>query len=221
MAKLVLAAVTLKKQLNKRFPKRDTASDGWLPDAAHQARMSDHNPDADGWVHALDIDHNFGKPGDAQKFANQLITYARTNQLGSTRLKYVCYNKMIASGTYESAFWTWRPNPNHETHIHVSFTTSAQTDGRPFPLPIFSEGILWDGVIPHVDDVKKAAANDLRNADTYRVAARLDDLGYYDGTPKPVGVQGFPRIAVGNFQEAHGLMKTGTYTTRTHEALFP
>ena len=73
MAMLVPAAITLREQINRRFPKRDKASDGWIGDAKHAQRASDHNPDADGWVHALDIDDDFGAPGDAQRLADQLL----------------------------------------------------------------------------------------------------------------------------------------------------
>jgi hypothetical protein len=48
MAKLVAAGVTLRDQLNDRFPKRDKRSDGWIGDYAHSTRASLHNPDKDG-----------------------------------------------------------------------------------------------------------------------------------------------------------------------------
>ena len=61
MAKLVLAGVTLRDQVNRRWPKRDKRSDGWIGDAAHSQRASFHNPDKRGLVFAIDIDENFGK----------------------------------------------------------------------------------------------------------------------------------------------------------------
>ena len=50
------AALKLREQVNARWPDRDKRSDGTIGDTAHAARKSDHNPDADGWVKALDID---------------------------------------------------------------------------------------------------------------------------------------------------------------------
>lgn len=144
MAKLVKAGVTLRDQINKAFPKRDKASDGWVGDKNHLARKSDHNPDKDGWVHAIDIDENFGKGegrkgATAKEFADQLIKYAREGKDGG-RLKYVVYEDKIASGTYANTYWTWRGSGyGHQHHIHVSFTDKAENDGSKFNLPIFNE----------------------------------------------------------------------------------
>lgn len=144
MAKLVKAGVTLRDQLNQRFPKRDKRSDGWIGDRAHQARKSDHNPDKNGWVHAIDIDENMGsgegrKGATAEEFANQLIQYAREGKDGG-RLKYVVYENRIASGTHKNQYWVWRKgNWGHTQHIHVSFTDKAQRDGSKFDLPIFNK----------------------------------------------------------------------------------
>ena len=143
-ARLVKAGVTLRKQLDDKFPKRDRKSDGWLGDAKHQARISDHNPDKDGWVHAIDIDENMGpNPGrggaTAKEFADQLIKYAREGKDGG-RLKYVVYENKIASGTHANKYWVWRDgNWGHTQHIHVSFTDKAQNDGSKFDLPIFKD----------------------------------------------------------------------------------
>jgi hypothetical protein len=146
MAKLVKAGVTLRDQLNQRFPKRDKRSDGWIGDKFHQAagRVSDHNPDKDGWVHAIDVDENMGsgegrKGATAMEFANQLIKYAREGKDGG-RLKYVVYENMIASGTHRDKFWVWRKgNWGHTQHIHVSFNDKAENDGSKFDLPIFRD----------------------------------------------------------------------------------
>lgn len=47
----------LRIALDRRWPNRDRRSDGWIGDAAHAGRKSDHNPDPrTGCVRARDID---------------------------------------------------------------------------------------------------------------------------------------------------------------------
>jgi hypothetical protein len=140
MPKLVSAGVTLRSQIDKRFPRRDKRSDGWIGDKAHQARISDHNPDAEGWVHAIDIDADLGKPGDAQLLADQIVAYAASGLPGANRIRYVVFNDQVASGTYSKTRWQWRGRGyGHREHIHVSFLKAAEKDPRPFPLPIFGK----------------------------------------------------------------------------------
>ena len=145
MAKLVEGGVTLRDQLNARFSDRHKRSDGWIGDSAHSARKSDHNPDKRGWVHALDIDENFGKGKwrngrNAQALADQILAYARSGLPGADRVKYVVYENAIASGTYKATWFKWRKgNWGHEAHVHVSFTASAEKDGQLWPLPILSK----------------------------------------------------------------------------------
>jgi len=137
MAKLVKGGVTLRDQINARFPKRDKASDGWIGDAAHQARESDHNPDAAGWVHAIDIDKDLGAKGDAKKLADQIVDYAASKKKGAKRVKYVVFQDQIASATYPATKWQWRGSGyGHYDHIHVSFTNGTELDGSDWPLPI-------------------------------------------------------------------------------------
>ena len=54
--RLSKAAIRLREQMDDSFPDRDRSSDGWLGDTRHAARKSDHNPDEQGWVRAIDID---------------------------------------------------------------------------------------------------------------------------------------------------------------------
>jgi len=144
-ARLVEAGVTLRNQLNTRFPKRDKRSDGWIGDRAHSIRRSDHNPDRSGWVHAIDVDEDFGAKGSAEIFARQLIDYCRRG-LDNGRVKNVVYENRVASGTFPDrpgrppTFWVWRKDPSfgHTKHIHISFTRAADTDGTPFHLPILA-----------------------------------------------------------------------------------
>jgi len=134
--KLAAAADTLRKQVNSRYPKRDKSSDGTIGDQAHRRRISDHNPDRTGYVMALDIDEDFGSPGAAQVFADQLMWHMRTS--GDKRIKNIVYEGKVASGTYADKFWVWRSEPRlgHKHHIHISFDQAAKHDGRPFPLPM-------------------------------------------------------------------------------------
>ena len=146
MAKLVAAGVTLRNQVNRRYPRRSKRSDGWIGDKAHQARVSDHNPDRNGWVHAIDIDKHMGPVGKwrnglaARKLANQLRLYAASGLPGSERVKYIVFEGKLASGTHKNSWWKWRPGQwGHYQHIHVSFTAAAQNDGQIFPLPILTK----------------------------------------------------------------------------------
>ncbi len=141
MARLVAGGVTLRNQINKRWPKRDKRSDGWIGDKAHVSRHSDHNPDARGLVHALDIDKDLDPKdlGAAQRLANQIVAYASSGIPGANRIKYVVFNDQIASGTYPTSMWKWRGSGyGHMHHIHVSFSTKGENNAQTFPLPILN-----------------------------------------------------------------------------------
>lgn len=150
MAKLCAGGVTLRDQVNKRWPSRNKASDGWIGDAAHAAREgwgtngkgSYHNPDPNGIVHAIDLDEDFfgkGKGGQkaAKEFADQLATYCRQGKDGG-RIAHIVYEDQVASGTANN--WYFRGSGyGHTHHIHISFTNKADKDGSLFKLPIFEE----------------------------------------------------------------------------------
>lgn len=126
MADYYLAAslVSLRAEINARWPNRDKASDGWLGDAAHAARKSDHNPDysAGGVVRAIDVDK------DGINLEELLAAVYRDH-----RVAYVIWNRRIASATDDGQPWDWEPyagaNP-HDKHLHISIkhTRTAETD---------------------------------------------------------------------------------------------
>lgn len=106
-------------EVNHRWPDRDKTSDGSIGDTSHQARPSDHNPtviDDNGiWVVRA---RDFDKDGiDPDLLAE---TVRLLGQAGDPRVKYVIWNRRIASWKQNFA---WRPytgaNP-HDHHIHVS-----------------------------------------------------------------------------------------------------
>jgi hypothetical protein len=147
MNKLCAGGVRLRDQVDARFPKRDKRSDGWIGDAAHQTAgsASQHNPDSEGIVYAIDLGENMGKGRarngrTAMHLANQLLAYASSTLPGSNRLMYVVYEGKIASGTYKKTWWKWRGGKDwgHYQHIHVSFNKSAKHDNTIFPLPVLT-----------------------------------------------------------------------------------
>jgi hypothetical protein len=124
-------------EVNELAPKRNKASDGSIGDAAHVTRASDHNPwvrDGDkGVVTARDITHDPRNGCDAGKLAEH---FRRMGKAGDPRVKYVIWNRQIASFVDN---WRWRayggPNP-HTQHVHLSVQSakSAYDSTRPWGL---------------------------------------------------------------------------------------
>ena len=129
--KLSKAAEQLRSEINAKYPKRDKRSDGWIGDTAHNARKSDHNPDKQGWVRAIDIDSDLVKGSSKESWllAEQIKTIALK---GDKRISYVIHQQRIASSRQN---WAWRvykgSNP-HVSHIHISFTKAGDLNGKAF-----------------------------------------------------------------------------------------
>ncbi|MFC0506526.1 peptidoglycan-binding domain-containing protein [Micromonospora costi] len=107
---LAPALAVLRAEVNQRWPHRDKASDGWIGDAAHQARKSDHNPDGDdSSVNAADFDRDGIDP---------LLLVRRCIEHPSTQ--YVIFDRTIWSRSrgFRPARYTGS-NP-HDKHVHVS-----------------------------------------------------------------------------------------------------
>ena len=125
------AAEQLRSEINTKYPNRDKRSDGWIGDTAHNARKSDHNPDKQGWVRAIDIDSDLVKGSSKESWllAEQIKTIALK---GDKRISYVIHQHRIASPRQN---WAWRvykgANP-HVSHIHISFDKSGDLNGKVF-----------------------------------------------------------------------------------------
>ncbi len=221
--KPVAGVTVMRDQINKRWPNRDKRSDGIKGDDAHAARQSDHNPDSQGFVHALDIDEDLrGSKNDNVWLADQIIAFARMKRPTSNRLKYLVYEDRIASGTYANHFWTWRgDNYGHEIHMHISFTTQGQTDATPFNIPILvnGKGDVWDGHVPFFDILQDAIKAGAANRATWRLACRLKELGFYEGNVQPEGKQAYPKNAVRAMQDYMGWERRD-YDQKTHRAIW-
>lgn len=190
MVSLAPSLVALRREVDTRYPTRSRVSDGWIGDASHSHRVSDHNPDDQGIVHALDVT---ASGIDVDELLRAVI--------GDERVWYVIYDGVIRSRTYG---WTPRaytgPNP-HETHVHVSirYTGAAENDTTP-----------W------LDDAKPRTKGlpvvDLSNV---RAQAKADKLRVLPGV-KQVQRQLNDRLRL---ERAHRLKVDGRYGARTRAAM--
>lgn len=123
MARRALSLTKLVDQINSLHPNRNKASDGWLGDAAHASRVSQHNPNAAGVVTAQDITHDPAHGVNGQDLADQLIK--------DSRAWYVIFN-----GRIRYSGGAWQPytgiNP-HKTHVHLSVKQDAKHYDNPAP----------------------------------------------------------------------------------------
>ena len=135
--RLSKAAIQLREQIDDSFPDRDRTSDGWIGDARHAHRVSDHNPDAQGWVRAIDIDRDLyrgSKPDVAPDLADQLRSACKSKS--EQRISYIIFEGRIASPILG---WKWRKYTGankHNHHIHISFKKKADLLGEFYQIPM-------------------------------------------------------------------------------------
>lgn len=127
--RLARSLVKLRAQIDALSPKRNRKSDGDIGDTSHSARKSDHNPDARGIVHAIDITHDPEHGCNAASIAEEL------RKSHDPRILNVIWNRRIFSSRVRP--WVWRPyegeNP-HDKHVHVSVTVAGEDDQKPWSI---------------------------------------------------------------------------------------
>jgi len=127
--RLAKSLEVLRDQINTLAPGRARGWDGSIGDASHQARKSDHDPDADGVVHAIDVTHDPKRGCDA----NVLTEALRKGK--DSRLKYCIWNGRIFSSLVSP--WKWRVYngaSKHDHHMHVSVMDEGADDTRAWKL---------------------------------------------------------------------------------------
>lgn len=124
--RLAKSLETLRTQVNGKWPSRSKNSDGSIGDVSHSARASDHNPDDNGVVRAIDITHDPKGGFDSYAFADMLL------KKQDKRLKYIISNRRIGSGPTGPQPGVWRKytgkNP-HDHHCHISVVPGSAGDG--------------------------------------------------------------------------------------------
>jgi hypothetical protein len=135
---LCKAGQQLREQIDDSFPDRDRKSDGWIGDAKHSNRKSDHNPDSiNGIVRAIDVDKDLDSRASTGAYlADQIRICAKRDK----RIKYVIYSGKIASA---KSLWFWKSYSGinrHDKHIHISFTKKGDENGSWFDIPMLGIG---------------------------------------------------------------------------------
>jgi hypothetical protein len=129
------SAVQFREQVDDSFPERLRKSDGWIGDARHSARTSDHNPDwaANGCVLAIDIDARLSDDkGLSTYLADQIRQYGKTHG----RISYVIHQGKIASPLLGWRFRKYKGINRHDHHIHVSFKKDQDNKSDFFDIPL-------------------------------------------------------------------------------------
>lgn len=196
---LAPSLLDLRNEINTASPARDHTSDGWIGDASHAARVSDHNPDwsSNGVVRALDVDVDGCDP-------DQLIAVA----IRDPRVEYVISRgKIYERGNgFKPRVYTGTNKHDKHTHISLRHTKAAEKSG-PWgfaavspPAPPLQSGLSLQDVAKQVIAGKfgngDARAAALRNAgyDPAAVQAEVNrQLG--SPTPPPAGKKSLATIA--------------------------
>jgi hypothetical protein len=135
--KLSRAAIQLREQIDDAYSDRDKTSDGWIGDTRHGARKSDHNPDEQGWVRAIDIDRDLSgkaKPDLMPDLVDQIRAACKKGS--EKRIAYIIFNGQICSPILR---WKWRKYTGankHNHHAHFSFKKEADLRGEFYQIPM-------------------------------------------------------------------------------------
>jgi peptidoglycan hydrolase-like protein with peptidoglycan-binding domain len=122
---------TFREAVNKKFPKRDKASDGTIGDTRHQAEsFSEHNPDPDGSVDAWDMDLNLTGASNYRGSAAEKedVEALKKEFQKQPQAQLWIHNRQIANRDIGN--WARRhyggSNP-HDHHIHWQSRSSRET----------------------------------------------------------------------------------------------
>ncbi|MEV4843452.1 peptidoglycan-binding protein [Micromonospora matsumotoense] len=189
----------LRDEIDTRWPRRDRRSDGWLGDASHQARHSDHNPDPDDRsVNAVDVDVDGIDP---LLVVRQAVAHPAT--------QYVIYNRMIWSRTRDFRAARYTGSNPHDKHVHVSVShqRALEDSRRPWGVAAATAARLGDRVLR-----AGSRGGDVRELQTLAngLGARLT----VDGVFGPATT-----AWVRSFQSARDLTPDAVVGTRTVAAL--
>jgi len=136
--KLSKAAIQLREQIDDSFPNRSRRSDGWIADARHmRAGKSDHIPDVNGWVRAIDISRDLfegSEPDIMGDLCDQLRLACKSKQ--EKRIAYIIFEGRICSRILNWKWRTYKGANKHTKHAHFSFKKEADLLGEFYQIPM-------------------------------------------------------------------------------------
>jgi hypothetical protein len=212
-ARSVGSLLQLLKQINTGAPKRSKVSDGWVGDAKHASRHSDHNAEPDGTVDARDFTNDPSGGMDSQKLCDALVASK------DPRISYIICNGKIISGRKGPKPWVARKysgSNSHHMHIHVSVLDEGQDDKTPWKIDhIFKKTPKEDLTPKQVNSVMHRGS---KGEFVLTLQKNLNHLGYgplHEDSYFGESVE----LAVKQFQKAMGLKDDGWAGPNTLEAV--
>ena len=133
--------LTLRGELDARWPNRNRVSDGTIGDAAHAARTSDHNPfiidhNGVGVVRAFDITHDPTHGPDGDWLADHL---RGLGERSDARVRYVIWNRKIYNPSISPSWRAYSGSNPHTRHVHLSVSLNRHSYDSTAPWGITTE----------------------------------------------------------------------------------
>jgi hypothetical protein len=135
--RLSKAAIQLREQFDDTYADRDRSSDGWIGDKRHQSRPSDHNPDDQNWVRAIDISRDLSGKAKPDLMPDLIDQVRQLCKSGSEkRISYIIFDGFIYSAKFRFIKRKYTGANKHTKHAHFSFKKTADNDGAFFQIPM-------------------------------------------------------------------------------------
>lgn len=202
MAVLIACLDTLWNEFDTLAPDRDTASDGWIGDAAHADRTSDHNPDESGSVpihdadtidevHAIDVDDQLRSDDATMEECVQFLL-ARCRSGAERRLRYIIYERRIWEAANDWRQESYTGSNPHDQHAHFSASYETAHESSTAPWGLLGEFSMTPA---EVEQACEKALNDFfweRTQDDGTPTSRVGHLVSIQGIPDGTA-EGTPR----------------------------
>lgn len=227
MPRLAYALETLRHQINTKFPNRSRASDGWIASAGHLDRTgagaaaSQHNPNAQDVVCAIDITEDLSVGLDCNRLMEEL------DASNDDRIFYLIHDREIDNS--DDSRTPYHGSNPHTKHLHVSvkYKEAAKYDNnRPWGLPMLStDGAPAPAPVPAPSGFRPIPLGGTTELNTSgeqvaRDQRDLIDSGFSVGNSGADGYAGSATVgAIKAAQRGGGLLIDGAMGPRTRAML--